>query len=224
MRLTHPPSYSGWQALLALSVLVWSTLPARAERLPIKFYSTADGLAHNIVYKIVRDSRGFLWFCTFEGLSRFDGYRFTTYGVAQGLPTQVVRDLLETRDGQYWVATDAGLCRFNPNGIARKSPPAPAPQRSAPQPMFVTHVPGTDRLSKVVTSLLQDRAGRIWCGTFGGLYRLEQQDGQVALRRIPSIDGVMSMIEDRRGTLWVGSVGIIHRLLPDGRVERYREG
>jgi ligand-binding sensor domain-containing protein/signal transduction histidine kinase len=223
MRISHSPSHSGWLALLGLSVLLWPTLPARAERLPIKFYSTADGLAHNIVYKIVRDSRGFLWFCTFEGLSRFDGYSFTTYGVAEGLPTQVVKDLLETRDGQYWVATDAGLCRFNPNGVSRKSATAPASQSSARQPMFVTHVPGTDRLSKVVTAVLQDRAGRIWCGTLGGLYRLEQQDGQVGLRHIPSIDAVMSMIEDRRGTLWVGSVGVIHRLLTDGRVERYAD-
>ena len=191
MRLPHSPSHSGWQALFALTVLLWSTLPARAERLPLKFYSTADGLPHNIIYKIVRDSRGFLWFCTFEGLSRFDGYSFTTYGVAQGLPTQVVKDLLETRDGQYWVATDAGLCRFNPNGISRKSPTAT--RSLVAQPMFVTHVPGTDRLSKLVTSVLQDRAGRIWCGTFGGLYRLEQQDGHVGFTHIPSIDRVMSL-------------------------------
>lgn len=224
MRLLHSPSPSGWQALLALSVLLWSSLPARAERLPIKFYSTADGLAHNIVYKIVRDSRGFLWFCTFGGLSRFDGYRFTTYGVAQGLPSQVVRDLIETRDGQYWVATDGGLSRFNPNGIAPKSPTASASQSSALPPMFVTDVPGTDRASRLVTTVLQDHAGRIWCGTLGGLYRLEQQGGQPGLRRIPAIDGVLSMIEDRRGTLWIGSIGGIDRLLPDGRVERYRQG
>lgn len=81
---------------------------AVAERLPIKTYTTADGLGHNNVHRIVRDSRGFLWFCTFEGLSRFDGYSFTTYGLAHGLPSQVVNDLLETRDGRYWVATGAG--------------------------------------------------------------------------------------------------------------------
>ena len=57
---------------------------ALAERLPVKTHTTAHGLAHNNVNRIVRDSRGFLWFCTFEGLSRFDGYSFTTLALAAG--------------------------------------------------------------------------------------------------------------------------------------------
>src|SRR5438552_1281785 len=48
----------------------------RAERLPLKLYTAADGLAHNSLNRIVRDSRGYLWFCTSEGLSRFDGFEF----------------------------------------------------------------------------------------------------------------------------------------------------
>src|SRR5215470_6996048 len=99
-------------ALLAVS------MPVRAERLPIKTYTTADGLTHNRVSKVVRDSRGFLWFCTGDGLSRFDGYTFTNYGMDQGLPHREVTDFLETRSGEYWVATKAGLVRFNP-----KAPP-----------------------------------------------------------------------------------------------------
>jgi len=67
-----------------------------AERLPLKTYTTADGLAHNVINKIVRDSRGFLWFCTVEGLSRFYGYTFTTYGVDAELPSPVINDLLGT--------------------------------------------------------------------------------------------------------------------------------
>ncbi|MBI3950056.1 MAG: hypothetical protein HY314_06340 [Acidobacteria bacterium] len=59
--------------------------PLQAERLPIKVYTTADGLAQNFVNRIVRDSRGFLWFCTEDGLSRYDGYTFTNYGPEQGL-------------------------------------------------------------------------------------------------------------------------------------------
>ena len=90
---------------------------ARAEHLPTRTYTTEDGLIDNRISRIVRDSRGFLWFCTEGGLSRFDGYTFTNYTVKQGLPDNEVNDLLETREGVYWIATGKGLCRFNPHGL-----------------------------------------------------------------------------------------------------------
>src|ERR671931_563020 len=89
---------------LGLMLMVWQI--TEAERLPIKTYTIADGLAHNVINKIVRDSRGFLWFCTREGLSRFDGYSFTTFDALDGLPHLTVTDLLEARDGSYWVSTN----------------------------------------------------------------------------------------------------------------------
>ena len=84
-----------WLATLLL------TAPAilRAERLPIKTYTTAEGIVHNDVHRIVRDSRGFLWFCTAGGLSQFDGYTFRNFGTEHGLPHSNVNDLLETRGG-----------------------------------------------------------------------------------------------------------------------------
>src|SRR5215831_3669556 len=89
---------------------------AGAEHLPLKPYTVADGLPNNVINKIVRDSRGFLWFCTGEGLSRFDGYSFTNYGVDQGLPHTTVNDFLETRTGELWIGTNAGLVLFDPKG------------------------------------------------------------------------------------------------------------
>src|SRR5216110_2227699 len=75
-----------------------------AQQLPVRTYTTADGLPRDVVLRIVRDSRGFLWFCTGDGLSRFNGYEFTTYSIEQGLPHSFINDLLETRRGTYWVA------------------------------------------------------------------------------------------------------------------------
>src|SRR3982751_4023145 len=88
------------------------------ERLSLKTYSTADGLASDIINKIVRDSHGFLWFCTGGGLSRFDGYNFKNYTQDKGLPHRNINDFLETNDGTYLVATNGGLAVFNPNGQA----------------------------------------------------------------------------------------------------------
>jgi ligand-binding sensor domain-containing protein len=72
-------------ALLPLLVLV-PVCESVAERLPVKAYTTDHGLAHNRVKRIVQGSRGFVWFCTADGLSRLDGYQFTNYRVDDGLP------------------------------------------------------------------------------------------------------------------------------------------
>ena len=79
-------------AVISLLVLLsLAPAPAHAERLPARIFTTADGLANNVVTRIVLDSRGYLWFCTREGLSRFDGHDFTTYGIDEGLPSAVVK-------------------------------------------------------------------------------------------------------------------------------------
>src|SRR6266849_6512905 len=147
---SSPGEYSR-RSLCLLGVALCVCLTTRAERLPLKAYTTADGLAHNVINKIVRDSRGFLWFCTEEGLSRFDGYTFTTYGTTEGLPHPSVNDLLETRAGDYWVATGGGLVRFNPKGapssrvVYAHDAPAEAPNAS----MFTVVIPeDADRHSK----------------------------------------------------------------------------
>src|SRR5689334_10162616 len=89
----------------------------KAERLPVKTYTVADGLLRDNVTRIRQDSHGFLWFCTVEGISRFDGYGFTNFRVNDGLPDRHVNDFLETRSGTVWIATDKGLARLNPKGV-----------------------------------------------------------------------------------------------------------
>jgi len=164
------------------------------------------------VNRIVRDSRGFLWFCTEEGLSRFDGYQFINYTVDQGLPDRRVTDLLEARDGSYWVATGGGVCRFNPTGV----------------PRFRIYLPGNDAYSRRIETLVEDKAGVIWCGTRNGLYRLrDRADGsefefvQLALPN-EGTDFVQIIIEDRQASLWIGTqLSGLYRRWPDGRVEHY---
>src|SRR5215471_5026683 len=120
------------------------------EQVPVRSYTTVDGLASNSIHRIVPDSRGYLWFCTDEGVSQFDGYQFRNYGISEGLPHAIVRDLVESVDGGYWVATWGGLSRFNTSGSG---------------PRFVTCNPGSSRRSQRINALLRDNADTIWCGT-----------------------------------------------------------
>jgi len=78
--------------------LILATGLTSAESLPITAYTTAEGLAHNHINRIRQDSRGYLWFCTDGGLSRFDGYRFKNYTTEERLPHPWVNNLLEARD------------------------------------------------------------------------------------------------------------------------------
>src|SRR2546423_1771557 len=84
-------------ALFACCVAVLAT-PSAAERLPIKIFTSADGLGSSLVTSLMRDSRGFLWACTRDGLSRFDGSRFVTYQIGdKGAPPRYRTD---PRDSQ----------------------------------------------------------------------------------------------------------------------------
>jgi len=56
----------GWRTILLVAA---APVCLMAELLPIRAYSTADGLAGDRIDCIVPDSRGFIWFCTPEGLS-----------------------------------------------------------------------------------------------------------------------------------------------------------
>lgn len=47
-------------------------------------YGSEDGLPQHTVTDILQDSKGFMWFSTWDGLSKFDGYTFTTYRLPTG--------------------------------------------------------------------------------------------------------------------------------------------
>src|SRR5262245_56774717 len=153
---------------LALAIGVCLLVPAgvRAERLPIKTYSFAEGLSHNRVKKIFQDSHGFLWLCTFQGLSRFDGSQFTNYGAEQGLPFPSLNDIIEMPDGTYWIATNGGgMVRFRPNADVRPDNDDIAKSR------FTSYTVGPDGVTNRVNVVHRDRAGGLWLGTDGGFFR-----------------------------------------------------
>jgi ligand-binding sensor domain-containing protein len=73
-------------AALARAALVGAALASgiRAQVLPFRRYDVEEGLANSRVNSVFQDSRGYLWFATWEGLSRFDGAEFRNYGTREG--------------------------------------------------------------------------------------------------------------------------------------------
>jgi ligand-binding sensor domain-containing protein/two-component sensor histidine kinase len=192
--------------------IVVLSLCACAEQLPVRVYTTADGLVRDDVSAIRRDSHGYLWFGTGEGVSIFDGNQFTNFTLADGIPG-AVRDILETRDGEYWFATVRGLCRFDPKPVSGKH-------------CVVYRFTGSI-LENQVKQLIERRDGSIWAGTEGGLWRITRKSAAISAEQVPlptpagDALRVRQFLEDRDGRLWVGtpdglfvveSVGEITRL------------
>ena len=84
---------------------------ASAQQNPQPFarnYNTEHGLPSSEVYFAFEDSKGYMWFGTDNGASRFDGYSFKNYGPGEGLTSIVVFNIMEDTLGQIWFGTMTG--------------------------------------------------------------------------------------------------------------------
>lgn len=85
----------------------------------IEHYGTDDGLPQNTVMCILQDSKGFMWFSTWNGLTKFDGYNFYSYRIQPGdtyhMRSNRIDFMVEDKYGYIWTLPyDKEPHRFNP--------------------------------------------------------------------------------------------------------------
>jgi PAS domain S-box-containing protein len=191
----------------------------RAERLPVKVFTSADGLGSSFVNQLMRDSRGFLWLATRDGLSRFDGSRFITYQVGTKDAPPGIENIYETRKGIYWITTTSGLYRYDPN----RTPAAP-PTENNDRPIL-----NAEFINERRDYFYEDKDGKLWA-VGGELNLLEERDGRISFQKIelnlPANPATSFYITDfrqaRDGSFWIATYWGVVRLLPDGRKIFYR--
>lgn len=81
-------------------------------------YSSENGLSQNSIMSVVQDHNGVLWFSTWDGINRFNGYDFKVYKARQGNKITMTNnrvDLLEVDPYNYiWLQTyDYRVYRFD---------------------------------------------------------------------------------------------------------------
>lgn len=152
-------------------------------------FSEAEGLLNNIVYTIREDKNGLIWFGTYEGVSVWDGKVFKNYSVEEGLPNERVEDLSIDHNGHWWAGTyGGGLAKFN-NG------------------RFSSVKLGKDVNSNIIKSVLEDREGNYWLGTWNGIFKYNgdrfvtytTEDGL-------SQNNILSVFTDTAHTIWFGTL------------------
>jgi len=98
--------------IFLFSFLLLSVQGKSSNEYTFTTYSQKDGLAFNQVNCSYRDSDGFLWIGTRNGLSSFDGYRFQNYFHDYENPNSLAGNdiscIHEDIDGRIWIATWGG--------------------------------------------------------------------------------------------------------------------
>jgi ligand-binding sensor domain-containing protein/signal transduction histidine kinase len=215
-------------------MLLLAALSVRAQQLSVRRYDVSDGLAHSHVTAIHQDRKGYLWFGTWEGLSRFDGYRFTNYGERDGLGHVIINDITEDRHGRLWVATNGGgvACLIDdPREVSSSDPLKSALAKSAPagsapgvRRKFINFRVGDSPNSNQVNALLFDADDNLWLATDDGLYRASAGSGsdlqfELIAPQKPSINQRVAFA-DRSGRLWFEMENEIIQVVR-GRVIKY---
>jgi len=99
---------SPFKTIIAFIVAVAVVAVATSARAQIKIHKTLnveDGLVQSQVNAILEDSRGFVWFGTFGGVSRWDGTGFKNFQTQDGLAALDIRTIYETKDGAILIGT-----------------------------------------------------------------------------------------------------------------------
>jgi len=181
-----------------------------AQTLNPKFkrITTNEGLSQSHVSTIIKDSHGFMWFGTDDGLDRYDGYQFTHYKHDQNNKASIIDNyvlsILEDGSGNLWVGTASGIDRFD-RGKNR----------------FI-HYPNSN-LAYAVRSIFLDSKKRMWLGTSKGLYLFDAVKGAFKqYTHSDKKDFIYKVTEDNYGRLWIGTDdGLYHFDPKNGKFIRY---
>ena len=156
-------------------------------------WTTKNGLSDNFVLTILEDRQGNFWFGTYNGVSRYDGKRFSHFSPLspkEKLPDKVIRSIIQDRGGSIWFGTNNG-------GIAKYDGKT-----------LTSFTTSEGLSSNQVNTLLEDREGILWIGTAAGIANYDGKRVTDITQNcgFKSMD-VYAMIEDPQGNLWLGAYG-----------------
>lgn len=175
-------------SVIMFFLLVSVGLTAQFPDLKMRYFNQKEGLSSTFVTSVVQDSVGYLWVGTSEGLNRFDGMNFTSYGSGDGLlPHQSIETLMADSGGDVWVATAEGLVLYQAECDCFK------------EVVFEGKVAG--EFAKIV-QLDIDRAGTVYAAEGSKLYRYNSSRKMFEIFYTAKQGQITGFAFDRANMLW----------------------
>jgi len=220
---------------------------ARIGGLVVERFTEADGLGTSQLTGLYRDSRGFVWLSSFQGVSRWDGARFAHYGYGHGLRELNTAIVGENGAGEIFVRGIGHVYRYTGNASTPfQAYPAndhyvvaaaPAATASAVWVSYADTAAGLTLLSPDrvlafipmryrVTDLARDRSGTVYALDSTGTVWVVEESRRVrkliALNpKPPFIGSGAGMQPNAAGEVWLhaANTATVKRLSPRGVVD-----
>lgn len=149
-----------------------------------------NGLPHHKVNRVLQDRRGFLWFGTEDGLSRYDGQHFTIYrhrpNDSTTISGNIIADLYQDNEGILWIATRDG-------GISSYDYKLSTDHNFKQYPF--NSKDSNDTSSYGINNIAEDRFGYLWLATNKALLRFNKRSGRfsIPIKQEPQNIGALTM-------------------------------
>lgn len=105
--------------ILPFVLLLFANIPGYGQKnVKLSYLGIEDGLSNNIVTEIFSDHNGFMWFGTYDGLNRYDGYEFKVFRNVIGDSNSITSNSINKIDEDYqhnlWIGGQRDVSIFNP--------------------------------------------------------------------------------------------------------------
>ncbi len=192
---------------------------AQYHKHDLRFTRLTDeiGFSNTGINDILEDQKGFIWFASWSGLARHDGYKVELFrqepGNVNGLKSSKITTLFEDSKGNLWIGSSyTGFYRFDREREAF--------EQYANDPKDMNSLSNNN-----VSSIIEDDAGMLWIGTEQGLNRFDPTTKQFLHYKHDPSDSrslshnfVYSIGQTADGSLWVGTEEGLNRLVEkDGK-------
>jgi len=190
-----------------LLAIIWQNNFAQYSTLKFDYLTIQQGLSSNNNNVIFQDSKGFMWFGSYEGLNKYDGYSMRVYRKEpqndNSISYDYINSVAEDKNGYLWIATSNGLNRFD-----RYSD------------IFTRFYSGTADgalPSNNIQIVMVDSENRLWVGTDKGLCFVKLPDSKNYNTNVLQFTGysgldnelknisVTSIIQDKQENVWFTS-------------------
>lgn len=179
------------------------------DRYNINYITMNEGLPHNFIDDIYKDSQGFLWIAMAGGgLSRYDGYEFVNFATNTTrckLKSNFIRKVAEDRFGRLWAVSEGGIDIIN----------LPTLQASS---LLETEKVENGLSHKPTSFVVCDSEGCIWLHCDHRLHRLSfDKQGNISDVRSLEAPGLLKhdivfSDLDNDGKIWIGMEGKIYKV------------